>query len=178
VGQIGFILVGIGLGTPLGIMGALFHVLNHAMFKPLLFLNAGAVQYRLHTRDLRDMGGLENRMPVTATTSVVGALSISGIPPFNGFWSKLLIIVAAIQAQALVSSLLLISGSILTLALLLKIEKYAFFGTLSEQWRDIKEVPLTMRAAMIYLAVLCFGLGVSFPYVLDHIIKPAVNVLV
>ena len=98
ISQIGYIMIGFGLGNMLGLIGALFHVFNHALFKSLLFLNSGAVQYRLAHRDIEEMGGLENRMPVTSITSVFGTLSIAGVPPFNGFFSKLFIILGALAA--------------------------------------------------------------------------------
>jgi multicomponent Na+:H+ antiporter subunit D len=92
ISQVGYIVLGIGLGTPLGILGGLFHLFNHALAKSLLFLNSGALQMSTGTRNLDEMGGLGKRMPVTAGTSLVGSLSIAGVPPLNGFWSKLIII--------------------------------------------------------------------------------------
>ncbi len=89
ISQMGYIFLGLGLGTPLGILGAVFHVFNHSLFKSLLFLNAGAVEYATGTRDLKKLGGLGHKMPVTGMTQFIGAMSISGVPPFNGFWSKL-----------------------------------------------------------------------------------------
>ena len=98
ISQMGYIFLGIGLATPLGILGAIFHVFNHSMIKSLLFLNAGAVEYATGTRDLKKLGGLNHKMPVTGMTQFIGAMSVSGVPPFNGFFSKLIIIIAAVQA--------------------------------------------------------------------------------
>ncbi|MDP6686068.1 MAG: proton-conducting transporter membrane subunit, partial [Candidatus Omnitrophota bacterium] len=114
ISQIGYVVLGIGLGTPLGVLGGLFHLLNHSVFKSLLFLNAGAVEYSTGTRDLQKMGGLKEKMPVTANTSLIASLSISGIPPFNGFWSKLIIIVACVQAQHFAYAFWAVFASILT----------------------------------------------------------------
>jgi multicomponent Na+:H+ antiporter subunit D len=86
ISQVGFIVLGLGIGTPLGIVGALFHLVNHAMFKSLLFLNAGTVEYATGTRDLNKLGGLNRMLPVTGATSLVASLSIAGVPPFSGFW--------------------------------------------------------------------------------------------
>ena len=97
ISQIGYVILGIGLGTPLGILGGLFHLFNHSMFKSLLFLNAGAVEYATGSRDLKHLGGLGRSMPVTANTSLVASMSIAGIPPLNGFWSKLIIVLACIE---------------------------------------------------------------------------------
>lgn len=127
ISQIGFVALGLGIGTPLGIVGGLFHMINHSVFKSLLFLNAGAVEYATGTRDLKKMGGLNKSMPVTANTSLVASMSIAGIPPFNGFWSKLIIIMACIQTGYNWSALAAVLISLVTLAYYLKMQKYAFF---------------------------------------------------
>lgn len=162
ISQVGYIMLGIGLGTPLGILGGLFHLFNHSVFKSLLFLGSGAVDSTLHTRDLQQMGGLREKMPVTANTNLVASMSIAGIPPFNGFWSKLWIILACVQAYIesskiiyMVYALCAIIGSILTLASFMKVQKYAFFGKLNEKWQHIKEVPGLMQLSMIILALVC-----------------------
>jgi len=162
ISQVGYVMLGIGLGTPLGILGGLFHLFNHSVFKSLLFLGSGAVDYSLHTRDLQQMGGLREKMPVTANTNLVASMSIAGIPPFNGFWSKLWIILACVQAYIqsskmiyIVYALCAIVGSILTLASFMKVQKYAFFGRLNEKWQNIKEVPGLMQLSMVFLALIC-----------------------
>jgi len=88
VSQMGYILLGIGLGTRLGLAGGLYHLVNHAVFKGLLFLCMGAVIYSTGTRNLDNLGGLWKKMPITTSTCIIAALAISGIPPFNGFASK------------------------------------------------------------------------------------------
>ena len=80
ISQVGYVVLGIGIGTPLGIAGGLFHLFNHALAKGLLFFNSGSVQQSTGTRDLDEMGGLAKRMPLTAATSLVGSLSIAGVP--------------------------------------------------------------------------------------------------
>lgn len=157
ISQIGYVVLGIGLGTPLGILGGLFHLFNHATFKSLLFLNAGAVEYATGTRQLGKMGGLREKMPITAGTSLIASMSIAGVPPFNGFWSKLLIIIACVQADHIWLAIAAAFVSIITLASFLKVQKYAFFGTLNQTWENIKEVPASMLIAMIFLAALCIG---------------------
>jgi len=178
ISQIGYVMLGIGLATPLGIMGGLFHLFNHAIFKSLLFLNAGAVDYTIKTRELKEMGGLAKKMPITATTSLAASFSIAGIPPFNGFWSKLFIIIACIQVGKLWFALAAIVGSLLTLASFLKVQKYAFFEKLKPKFENIKEVPATMAASMIILAILCLGVGLSFSYVIQYLVNPAVAVVI
>ncbi|MBT9164992.1 MAG: Na(+)/H(+) antiporter subunit D [candidate division WS2 bacterium] len=175
ISQIGYAILGIGLGTPLGVLGGLFHLVNHAIFKSLLFLNAGAVEYETGTRDLSKMGGLREQMPVTANTSLIASMSIAGIPPFNGFWSKLIIIMAAVQANQYLWATVAVISSILTLASFLKVQKYAFSGHSHGMFEKIKEVPFAMMAAMIIFAFLC--LLTSLPVVRERLIIPAVNAL-
>jgi multicomponent Na+:H+ antiporter subunit D len=177
VSQMGYILLGFGLGTPLGILGAVFHLMNHAVFKSLLFMNAGAVEAAAGTRDLRELGGLGQRMPVTRATSVIASLSISGIPPFNGFWSKLLIIIAAAQAGYPVFAVVAGLGSVLALAAFLKLQRHTFFGSLPERFKAVREAPLAMCLPMVLLAALCVGIGLAFPFFIDNFLDKAATTL-
>ena len=174
----GYIFLGIGLGTPLGILGAVFHVFNHSMVKSLLFLNAGAVEYATGTRDLRKLGGLAHKMPVTGATQLIGAMSVSGVPPFNGFWSKLLIIIAAVQAGRIGYAFWAIVASLLTLGALMKVVRYGFQGPLKPEFAHIKEVPVFMRLSMEVLAVGCvLGGGLLIPGIRELFLGQAVNVI-
>ncbi len=155
ISQIGYVVLGIGLATPLGILGGLFHLFNHSVFKSLLFLNSGAVEYSTGTRDLKEMGGLAEKMPVTGATSLIASMSIAGVPPFNGFWSKLIIIIAAVQAGRYGYALWAVIASVLTLASFMKVMKYAFFDRLKKKWDQVKEVPVFMKLAMSALALIC-----------------------
>jgi len=155
ISQIGYVVLGIGLATPLGILGGLFHLLNHSLFKSLLFLNSGAVEYSTGTRDLQKMGGLAQKMPVTGTTNLIASMSIAGIPPFNGFWSKLIIIIAAVQANRFGYAFWAVLASVLTLASFMKVMKYAFFDKLKETLNKVKEVPFFMKLSMSTLAIIC-----------------------
>ncbi len=159
ISQIGYVILGIGLGTPLGIAGGLFHLFNHSVFKSLLFLDSGAVEYSTGTRDLKKMGGLAKKMPVTGATTLVGAISIAGIPPFSGFWSKLIIIVAAVEAGRHWYAFWAVLASVVTLAYVMKVMRYAFMGTLNDTWRHVKEVPFFMKVSMVSLALLCVAGG-------------------
>src|SRR4030042_3688850 len=128
ISQMGYVVLSVGMGmilitrggsseiAILAIAGGLFHLVNHAAFKGLLFLNAGAIEYTLGTRDLREMGGLARSMPATSATSFVASMSISGIPPFNGFFSKLIIIIAAVLAKFYLLAVLAVIVSIIPLA--------------------------------------------------------------
>lgn len=179
ISQVGYVVFGIGLATPLGILGGLFHLFNHSVFKALLFLNSGAVEYATGTRDLHLMGGLGRRMPVTSTTSFVASLSIAGIPPFSGFWSKLLIIMAAVQAGQVGYAFIAVIVSALTLAMVMRVMKEAFGGELNPRWLEVKEVPGYMQISMVALAILCVVSGVLvLPGLKGVFLSPATTVLV
>ena len=154
ISQIGFILLGLGIATPLAIFGAVFHILNHAIFKSLLFYNAGTVEMAIGTRDLRKMGNLTKALPVASSTSMIATLSIAGMPPFNGFFSKLIIIIAAVQAVHPGYALIAVVGSLLTLVYFMKVQRYGFRGEELIEKPDVK-VGLGMKASMIILATLC-----------------------
>ena len=177
ISQVGYVVLGIGIGTPLGIAGGLFHLFNHALAKGLLFLTSGSVQQATGTRDLDAMGGLAKRMPVTAATNLVGSLSIAGVPPLNGFWSKLLIIMALVQARHPVFAVVAVLASVLTLWYYLLIQRKAFFGQLNAKWAAVKEAPFWMTAATVLLAVLCVGIGIFFSLTVTTWIQPAADVL-
>jgi multicomponent Na+:H+ antiporter subunit D len=177
VSQVGYVILGVGLGTPLGIAGGLFHLLNHALAKGLLFLTSGSVQQATGTRNLDEMGGLAKRMPVTAGASLVGSLSIAGVPPLGGFWSKLLIIVALVQAGEGALAVIAVLASVLTLWYYLILQRKAFFGQLHERWRAVREAPFWMAAATVVLALLVIGVGILFSAVLKAWVAPAADVL-
>jgi multicomponent Na+:H+ antiporter subunit D len=178
ISQVGYIILGIGLATPLGILGGLFHLMNHSVFKSLLFLTSGAIEYTLGTRDLRRMGELNKKMPFTTFSALVGSMSISGIPPFNGFWSKLIIIVACIQAKQYFAGFIATIVSFLTLSSFTKVLKYGFYGKSEVNYENIKEVPGTMIVPMIILSLCCIFMGLLLlPHIKQYFLDNVVNVL-
>lgn len=177
ISQIGYILLGLGLGTTLGVVGAVFHMINHAVFKSLLFYDAGALETALGTRDLRRMGNVSKLLPVTSGSSMVASLSISGIPPFNGFFSKLLIIIAAVQAGQPVFAFLAVVGSLLTLSLFMKVHRYGLRGERIVE-NLAGKVDWAMKAAMIILAVLCLATSVLvIPGIREVTLDPVAKVI-
>jgi formate hydrogenlyase subunit 3/multisubunit Na+/H+ antiporter MnhD subunit len=184
VENIGIIFIGLGLALlflatghkGLGVVAfvaALYHTINHALFKGLLFLGAGAVLHSAHERNLEQMGGLLRRMPWTGVFFLIGCLSISALPPFNGFVSEWLTFQAALQAWQLDSgvlrSLVPITAAVLALtgalaaACFVKVYGVAFLGQArSRHVRRARGVPLSMRAGQGVLALLCLLLGI-FP---------------
>ncbi|MGP1677042.1 MAG: hydrogenase 4 subunit B [Burkholderiales bacterium] len=197
--NIGIILMGLGmsmiflgsghklLGT-LGLVAALYHTLNHALFKGLLFLGAGAVLYRTHARDLDQMGGLIHRMPVTAFLFLVGSVAISALPPFNGFVSEWLTFQTALQGPALnngllrtmlpiAAALLALTGA-LAAACFVKAFGIAFLGKpRTRRVARAREVPSGMLGGMGLLATLCLLLGV-FPTTMIEAMAPITELLV
>jgi len=141
------------------VVGALYHLVNHSMFKSLLFLNAGAVEYATGDRDLKRLGGLNRVMPVTGATSMVASMSIAGIPPLNGFWSKLIIVVACVQSGFYFLAAVAVGVSVVTLGYQLKAQRYAFFGASPVSTAPLAE-PRLMATAMVVLAIGCMALSV------------------
>jgi len=179
IGQIGYIFLALGMGmtflrinpaiSAIALVAGLFHAVNHALFKGLLFLNAGSILYQTDTRNLDEMGGLYKWMPFSALFTLTGALSISGLPPFNGFASKWLIyqttILGGIDRPAYIFfGIFALFISAVTLASMLKFVSCAFFGKPSEGVvQKVKsEIPVSMQLPQLTLAVLCLLLGL-FP---------------
>ncbi len=177
ISQMGYVLLGIGIGTPLALIGALFHLVNHAAFKELFFLGAGAVEHQTGTREIGSLGGLNSRMKITSVTSAIGFFSVSGCPPFSGFWSKMIILVAAVHAGYIGFAVVGAIGAVITIGYFLKYEMGVFFGTLPQALQSVKEGPLGMVAPMVLLAVFCVGLGLAFPWVIQYLLEPAVNAI-
>ena len=173
ISQMGYVVLGLGVGAVviakspgsaaggLAIFGALFHLFNHAMFKSCLFLCSGSIEHSTGTRMLKQMGGLAHRMPLTSACCRIAALSISGVPPFNGFWSKLIIILAVIQAGYPWLGVLTVLVSFLTLVSFVKVQRYALHGDVPENLRSVHEAPALMGAALLLLAFICTIGGVG-----------------
>ncbi|MDD5502001.1 MAG: proton-conducting transporter membrane subunit [Candidatus Thermoplasmatota archaeon] len=180
--NIGVVLVGLGLylifsqsGLPslaiLGLAGALFHAFNHAIFKSLLFLTSGSVVYSTGTRNIEEMGGLVHRMPFTAISFFIGALSISALPPLSGFVGEFLIFQSFLDSHALADPMLrllmvtCLSSFALTSALAAACFVKAFGAVFlavprTENAQKAHEVPKSMIAGPIILAALCVVLGI------------------
>lgn len=182
VSQLGYVMVGIGVGLVttgslgnLGLMGGLYHMINHATFKCLLFLCAGAVLYRTGTTDLNKLSGLSKKMPFTTVMFLVGAAAISGIPPFNGFASKWLIYESTFQTEMPIITIVALIVSVLTLASFIKVAHSAFFGAENEEFKSVKEIPFSMKLPIGILASLCFILGICSNFVMEKVLTPVVE---
>lgn len=182
VSQVGYMVLGIGTANPVGIAGALFHMLNHAIYKSCLFLSAGNVEHRSGTTDLSKLGGLARYMPLTFAAFLVASLSISGIPPFNGFVSKWMVyqgIIGSVGLGGKMKILWLVAamfGSALTIASFMKLIHAVFLGRPDGDFAHIKEVGFSMAMPVIVLASICviFGVG-AFVLPLPLLIIPAIG---
>jgi multicomponent Na+:H+ antiporter subunit D len=154
-------------------------MVNHAVFKSLLFLTSGSIEMATGTRQLKQLGGLAERMPVTRATCTLASAAISGIPPFNGFWSKLILVMATVQAGFYGLGAVTVIVSLITLISFLKVQRYVFLGELPENLREVEENGGSMLIAMVFLACLCvlMGLLVLVPGLRGSILEPAVTVL-
>ena len=161
IGQIGYIIMGITLGTSLSIAGGVFHLFNHAMFKALLFLTVGAVEYRTRgVRDLNSLGGLIKRMPVTFMAALVGALGIIGVPLTNGFVSKWLIYKSLILEQHPFFAFAAFIGTWGTLLSFYKFLHNMFLGQLPEKYKDVEKAPFSMQFSMIIFSIIIVITGI------------------
>jgi multicomponent Na+:H+ antiporter subunit D len=170
ISQVGYIVLGLGSATALGVAGAVFHLFNHAVFKSLLFVNSAAVEQQTKTTNMRELGGLSKNMPITGWTSVLASLSAAGIPPLAGFWSKLLIVMGLFAAGRYGYAALAILLSILTLAYLLSMQRMVFFGKVKESLLNIKEADFGLVFSASLLAVIIIGVGVFYPFILGKVI--------
>ena len=165
ISQIGYIILGVGTGLPLGFAGALLHFFNHSTFKSLLFVNSAAVEMQTGKRDIDKLGGLASKMPVTAGSSIIAFLSTAGIPPLSGFWSKLVIIIAVWSVSPVAAGIALLA-SIITLAYFLILQKKVFFGKPAEGMEDVKESNVGIVGIEILLSGITIAMGILFPLVL------------
>jgi NADH-quinone oxidoreductase subunit M len=160
IGQIGYIIVGISLGTGLGFLGGTFHIFNHAIFKALLFLCVASVAYQARTRNLNQLGGLIKKMPVTFIGALIGAFGIIGVPLTNGFVSKWLIYKTLILGNYPFLAFAALIGTWGTLLSFYKFLHNIFLGQLPKKYKNIKKEPISMQTPIIILsvAVILFGI--------------------
>ena len=182
VSQIGYIITALGIAiietgevSVLAMTGGTYHMINHAIFKGLLFLTAGAILYTTGTTDLESVSGLGKRMPFTMAMFLFGAAGISGIPPFNGFASKWMIYEAGFTGSLGIVSIIAVVVSALTLASFIKVGHSVFFGPINKEHKNIEDVPTSMKIPMgvLALGIVIFGL---FPKVIvNKILIPVIK---
>lgn len=172
VSQIGYMIIGIGLGTPLGIAAGLLHCINHGFFKSGLFLAAGSVQHAAGTRDMDQLGGLASKMPRTTAVWMISVGSMMGIPLMSGFASKWLVYTAALQKGMVIPALAAWIASIGTVFAGVKATSQAFLGSTTERTRDAHESPTAMTFGMGALSAVTLLLGVAPQIVVRWVIDP------
>ena len=169
VSQVGYMVVGFGLGSMIGVAAGLFHMINHALYKSGLFLSAGCIEYRTGEENIDELGGLSKAMPVTFFASLIFALSISGVPPLNGFASKWMIYQGIIDfgtGSEVANKLwviwlgLAVLGSALTLASFIKLIGGIFLSRRQTALDKVREVPPAMWIPLVVLALFCIIFGV------------------
>ncbi len=186
VSQVGYMMMGIGTGIPVGVAGGLFHMLNNALYKSCLFLGAGSVEQKTGTSSLSELGGLSRLMPITFVTSLVAAMAIAGVPPLNGFASKWMIYQGIIETGRGGSPLWIVwltaamFGSALTLASFMKIIHAVFLGQPAAAWHGRLPFKLDPSPRMwvpcVVLALLCVLFGVfAFQVPLRWLINPSLH---
>ncbi len=181
ISQVGYMVLGIGTGVPVGIAGGIFHMLNHAIYKSCLFLCAGSIEKQTGTTEISKLGGLARAMPVTFVSCAIAAFAISGVPPFNGFVSKWMVYSGLVELGGrgytsywifLVAALF---GSALTLASFVKVLYSGFLGQRPSALARVKESPWAMQVPMAALALLCVIFGVWAKFPIDRFINPIVR---
>jgi len=172
VSQVGYMILGIGTATPVGIAGGIFHMINNAIYKSGLFLSAGSVEHRTGTTDLKKLGGLRREMPLTALGFGVCALAISGIWPLNGFISKEMIFHGAIESGYTIFAIAAWVGAIFTFASFLKAGHSVFLGPRTREIPEVRESESPIWFPIVVLAGLCVVFGVYNKLPLRTFIQP------
>jgi formate hydrogenlyase subunit 3/multisubunit Na+/H+ antiporter MnhD subunit len=186
VSQVGYMILGFGLGSTLGVAAGLFHMINNALYKSGLFLSSGCIEYATGQEDIDELGGLSKAMPVTFFATLIFAMAISGIPPLNGFASKWMIYQGIIDfgnGTGVANKLwvlwlaLAVLGSALTLASFIKLTGGIFLGRLKSDDGKVREVPFMMWIPLVILSLLCIFSGVfATNYILPKILQPVSGV--
>jgi multicomponent Na+:H+ antiporter subunit A len=177
VSQLGYIMAGLALGTNLGIAAGLYYMISHALFKGVLFMCAGAIQHSTGTRDLRQLGGLATRMPITAWIWLTAAAAIVGVPLTTGFVAKWLLFDAALDAHQPIVAIIAWCVSILTAFSFLKATVSAFYAAPPPSLRmdKIHEAAPSMLGGMGIVAALCVIFGIAPQMLMQTVIAPAVR---
>jgi len=176
ISQVGYMILGIGTGVSAGIVGGIFHMMNHVLYKSGLFITAGAIEDQTGTTDLHQLGGLWKLMPGTMASFIICALSIAGFPGFNGFFSKELIFDAALTSGT-VFYIVALAGAFMTAVSFLKLGGAAFFGELRlpSGHKDVHEASAGILAPAAVLAAMCVFFGVYNVFPLQSLIGPALG---
>jgi len=175
ISQVGYMVLGIGTGNPIGILGGLFHMVNHSMYKACLFLGAGSVETQAKTTDLEKLGGLARYMPITFFCMLISALAISGVPPLNGFASKWMVYQSCLEVGQPIMLIAAMLGGALTLASFIKVIYSVFLGQKPDKLPEIKEASPAMTIPQLVLALLCIGFGIFAVWPVRTFLAPVIG---
>ncbi|MFB3892329.1 MAG: NADH-quinone oxidoreductase subunit L [Phycisphaerae bacterium] len=177
ISQVGYMVLGVGTAIPVGIVGGIFHMINHAMYKSCLFLTGGSVEKQTGTTDLAKLGGIGRKMPVTFACFIIAAAAISGFPLTNGFYSKELVYQGSLEAFRTVPVFYIAAllGTFLTAASFLKLGHSAYLGRRDVSNDNVKEAPLRMLVPMIVIAGGCMLFGLYNALPLQNLVEPVVK---
>jgi formate hydrogenlyase subunit 3/multisubunit Na+/H+ antiporter MnhD subunit len=169
VSQVGYMILGFGLGSIIGVAAGLFHMINNALYKSGLFLSAGSIEYSTGKDNIDELGGLSRAMPITFFAAIIFSMSISGVPPLNGFASKWMIYQGIIEfgdGSGVANKLwvvwlgLAVLGSALTLASFIKLMGGIFLNRRKSEFENVREVPVMMWIPQVILSIICIFFGV------------------
>jgi formate hydrogenlyase subunit 3/multisubunit Na+/H+ antiporter MnhD subunit len=163
ISQLAFVFLGFVAGNGVGVSGALLFILVHGISKAGLFLGAGVVEHATHTKDIEAMGGLGRTMPVTAASFFVCALSVMGLPPFGGFFGKLMVITGAVQAGHKLVAAVFVVGAVLTVLYLLRLFNRVFLGEPRGQVAPEGDRWMVGSVAALAVASVLSGLFINWP---------------
>jgi multicomponent Na+:H+ antiporter subunit D len=160
ISQLSYIVLGALLATNMGLLGGALHITMHAFAKITLFFAAGAILITTDKSNISDMGGLGRAMPVTFTAFLIGSLSIIGLPPFGGMWSKWYLGMGMVETGQWLLLAVLLFSSLLNIAYLLPVPVRGFFGKAKDgtEYVQIKEAPISCLLAMVFTSLACIAL--------------------
>jgi multicomponent Na+:H+ antiporter subunit D len=159
ISQIGYMILGLGLYTPLALAGSIFYIIHHITVKTALFLLSGITERATGSQQLKEMGGLLNAYPLVATLFMLAALSLAGMPPLSGFFAKLALLTAGVQEEQYVYVSVALVGSLLTLVSMSKIYVYVFWGEAKpKRERPARHMDLLLPTAFLVLITVSLGL--------------------
>ena len=180
IAQIGYIALGIGLANPLGLIGGMLHIINHAFMKGCLFEVAGAIKYRTGIWDINKFSGLGRKMPWTMAAFVVGAISMVGIPPACGFFSKWYLVLGCVDASNWIFVAVIVASSLLNAVYFFRIIEKTYTGEVDSSNPEVetaKEPPGSMLAPILIMASGIFVLGFANAYIVTYLLEPMVRIL-
>lgn len=173
ISQMGYMFFGVAAATPIGLEGSIFHVFNHGLLKGLLFMVAGVLIHQVGIRDMRKLGGLAYKMPITASLAVIGAMGIAGLPGISGFVSEYLIFLGGINSVSpykYIIIILAVLATVISAGYMTMFIRKVFFGSLSKDIKSAEDPPLSMLVPMALLALTAIILGVYPSIILKYIL--------